>query len=71
MVFIITARSLHHSIITLPLTSQKRLDDTFKAVPVFSFNLKANNRQKTVQYLLNSSPNSILHCKKLRRVRSS
>ena len=56
MVFIITASSLHHSVNTLPLTLQKRLDDTFKAVPGLSFNLNANNRQKTVQYLSSNSP---------------
>ena len=56
MVFIIAASSLHHSVNTLPLTLQKRLDDTFKAVPGLSFNLNANNRQKTVQYLLSNSP---------------
>ena len=56
MVFIIAASSLHHSVNTLPLTLQKRLDDTFKAVPGLSFSLNANNRQKTVQYLLSNSP---------------
>ena len=56
MVFIIAASSLHHSVNTLPLTLQKRLDDTFKAVSCLSFNLNANNRQKTVQYLLSHSP---------------
>ena len=56
MVFIIAASSLHHSVNTLPLTLQKRLDDTFEAVPGLSFNLNANNRQKTVQYLLSNSP---------------
>ena len=60
MVFIITASSLHHSINTLPLTLQKRLDDTFKAVPGLSFNLNANNRQKTVQYLLSNSPKRMI-----------
>ena len=55
MVFIIAASSLHHSVNTLPLTLQKRLNDTFKAVPGLSFNLNANNRQKTVQYLLSNS----------------
>ena len=55
MVFIIGASSLHHSVNTLPLTLQKRLDDTFKAVPGLSFNLNANNRQKTVQYHLSNS----------------
>ena len=55
MVFIIAASSLHHSVNTLPLTLQKRLDDTFEAVPGLSFNLNANNRQKTVQYLLSNS----------------
>ena len=56
MVFIIAASSLHHSVKTLPLTLQKRLDDTFKAFPGLGFNLNANNRQKTVQYLLSNSP---------------
>ena len=56
MVFTIAASSLHHSVNTLPLTLQKPLDDTFKAVPGLSFNLNANNRQKTVQYLLSNSP---------------
>ena len=56
MVFIIAASSLHHSVSTLPLTLQKRLDDTFKAVPGLSFNLNANNRQNTAQYLLRNSP---------------
>ena len=60
MVFIIAASSLHHSINTLPLTLQKRLDDTFKAVPGLSFNLNANNRQKTVQYLLSNSPKCMI-----------
>ena len=54
MVFISAASSLHHFVNTLPLTLQKRLDDTFKAVPGLSFNLNANNRQKTVQYLLSN-----------------
>ena len=60
MVFIIAASSLHHSVNTLPLTLQKRLDDTFKAVPGLSFNLNANNRQKTVQYVLSYSPNCMI-----------
>ena len=60
MVFIIAASSLLHSVNTLPLTLQKRLDDTFKAVPGLSFNLKANNRQKTVQYLLSNSPKCMI-----------
>ena len=60
MVFIIAASSLHHSVNTLPLTLQKRLDDTFKAVPGLSFNLNANNRQKTVQYLLSNSPKCMI-----------
>ena len=55
MVFIIAASSLHHSVNTLPLTLQKRLDDTFQAVPGLSFNLNAKNRQKTVQNLLSKS----------------
>ena len=60
MVFIIDASSLHHSVNTLPLTLQKRLDDTFKAVPGLSFNLNANNWQKTVQYLLSNSPKCMI-----------
>ena len=60
MVFIIDASSLHHSVNTLPLTLQKRLDDTFKAVPGLSFNLNANNWQKTVQYLLSISPKCMI-----------
>ena len=60
MVFIIAASSLHHSVNTLPLTLQKRLDDTFKAVPGLSFSLNANNRQKTVQYLLSNSPKCMI-----------
>ena len=60
MVFIIAASSLHHSVNTLLLTLQKRLDDTFKAVPGLSFNLNANNRQKTVQYLLCNSPKCMI-----------
>ena len=60
MVFIIAASSLHHSVNTLPLTLQKRLDDTFKAVPGLSFNLNANNPQKTVQYLLSNSPKCMI-----------
>ena len=56
MVFIVAASSLHHSVNTLPLTLQKSIDDTFKAVPGLSFNLNTNNRQKTVQYLLSNSP---------------
>ena len=52
MVLIIAASSLHHSVKILPLTLQKRLDDTFEAVPGLSFNLNANNRQKSVQYSL-------------------
>ena len=60
MVLIIDASSLHHSVNTLPLTLQKRLDDTFKAVPGLSFNLNANNRQKTVQYLLSNSPKCMI-----------
>ena len=60
MVFIIAASSLHHSVNTLPLTLQKRLDDIFKAVPGLSFNLNANNRQKTVHYLLSNSPKCMI-----------
>ena len=60
MVFIIAASSLHHSVNTLPLTLQKRLDDNFKAVPGLSFNLNANNRQKTVQCLLSNSPKCMI-----------
>ena len=60
MVFIIGASSLHHSVNTLPLTLQKRLDDTFKAVPDLSFNLNANNLQKTVQYLLSNCPKCMI-----------
>ena len=60
MVFIIAASSLHHSVNTLPLTLQKRLDDTFKAVPGLGFNLNANNRQKTVQYLLSNSSKGMI-----------
>ena len=60
MVFIIAVSSLHHSVNTLPLTLQKRLDDTFKAVPGLSFNLNANNRQKTVQNLLSNSPKCMI-----------
>ena len=60
MVFIIAASSLHPSVNTLTLTLQKRLDDTFKAVPGLSFNLNANNRQKTVQYLLSNSPKCMM-----------
>ena len=63
MVFIVAASSLHHSVNTLPLTLQKRLDDTFKAVPGLSFNLNANNRQKTVQYLLSNSPKCMVERK--------
>ena len=55
MVFIFAASSLHHSMNTLPLTLQKRLSDTFKAVQGLSFSLIANNRQKTVKYLLSNS----------------
>ena len=55
MVFIIAASCLHHYVITLPLSLQTRLDDTFKAVRSLSFNWNANNRQKTVQYLLSKS----------------
>ena len=61
--FIIAVISLHHSVNTLPLTLQKRLNDTFEAVPGLSFNLNANNRQKTVQYLLNNSPKCIIEKK--------
>ena len=60
MVFIIAASSLHHSVNTLPLTLQKRLDVTFKAVPGLSFNLNANNRQKTAQYLLSNYPKCMI-----------
>ena len=60
MVFIIAARSLHHSVNILPLNLQKRLDDTFKAVPGLGFNLNANNRQKTVQYLLSNSSKGMI-----------
>ena len=60
MVFIIAASSLHHSVNTLPLTLQKRLDDTFKAIPGLSFNLNANNRQKTAHYLLSNSPKCMI-----------
>ena len=60
MAFIIAASSLHHSVNTLPLTLQKRFDDTFKAVPGLSFNLNANNRQQTVQYLLSNSPKCMI-----------
>ena len=60
MVFINAASSLHHSVNTLPLTLQKRLDDTFKAVPGLNFNLNANNRQKTVQYVLSNSPKCMI-----------
>ena len=63
MVFIIAASSLYPSVNTLPLTLQKRLDDTFKAVPGLSFNLNANNRQKTVQYLLSNSPKCMIEKK--------
>ena len=56
MLFIIAASSLHHSVNTLPLT----LDDTFKAVPGLSFNLNANNWQKTVQYLSSNSPKCMI-----------
>ena len=57
MMFNIAESSAHHSVMTLPLTLQKRLDDKFKAVPGLSFNLNANNRQKIMQYLLSNSPN--------------
>ena len=60
MVFIVAASSLHHSVNTLPLTLQKRLDDTFEAVLGLSFNLNANNRQKTVQYLLSNFPKCMI-----------
>ena len=59
-VFIIAASSLHYSVNTLPLTLQKRLDDTFKAIPGLSFKLNANNRQKTVHYLLSKSPKCMI-----------
>ena len=57
---LIAIDSLHHSVDTLPLTLQKRLNDTFKAVPGISFNLNANNRQKTVQYLLSNTPKGMI-----------
>ena len=60
MVFIFAPNSLHHSVNTLTLTLQKRLDDTFKAVPGLSYNLNANNRQKTVQYLISNFPNFMI-----------
>ena len=60
MVFIIAASSLHHSVNILPLNLQKHLDDTFKAVPGLSFNLNANNRQKTVQNLFSNSPKCMI-----------
>ena len=60
MVFILAVSFLHHSVNTLPLTLQKRFDDTFKAVPGLSFNLNANNRQKTVQCLLSNSPKCMI-----------
>ena len=60
MVFFIAASSLRHSVNTLPLNLQKHLDDTFKAVPGLSFNLNANNRQKTVQNLLSNSPKCMI-----------
>ena len=60
MVFIIAASFLPHSVNTLPLTLQKRLYDTFKAVPGLSFNLNANNRRKTVQYILSNSPKCMI-----------
>ena len=50
MVFIIAASSLHHSVNKLRLTLQKRLDDTFKAVPGLSFNLNANNRDCSTSF---------------------
>ena len=63
MVFIIAASSLHLSVNTLPLTLQKRLDHTFKAVPGLSFHLNAKNWQKTVQYLLSKFPKCMIEKK--------
>ena len=60
IVFIPAASSLHHSVNTIPSTLQKRLDDSFKAVPGLSFYLNANNWQKTVQYLLSNSPKCMI-----------
>ena len=49
MVFTIAASSFYHSVKTISVTPQKNLDETFKAIPGLSFNLNANNQQKTFQ----------------------
>ena len=60
MVFISAASSLHYSVNTLPLILQKRLDDTFEAVSGLSFSLNANNRQKTVRFLLTNYSTGVI-----------